>query len=95
MKQCIQCKSEVKDDQPICEDCYHEKLPKCPKCGQTYIWIRGGDKEKHEFWDGYYRCQNKCLDPKSYCGAAMYKIKERDVFVSLKRTYKEQMELFK
>lgn len=94
MKQCIECKSEVKNDQPICFECYHEKLPKCPKCGLTYIWIKAGDKEKHQFWEGYYRCQNKCVDPKSYMGIGMYKIKESEVFVSLKRTAEEKLKLF-
>lgn len=95
MKICINCQNEVKDEQPICSECYHERLPKCPKCKLTFIYIKPGDKAKKEFYEGYYRCQNQCRDPNSYGGMGMYKIKDSDVFKSLKRTPKEMLNLFK
>ena len=95
MKKCLGCQIEIERDEPICFECYHEKLPKCPKCKLTFIYIKAGDKSKHQFWEGYYRCQNECKDPSSYMGSGMYKIKDSEVFIRLKRTAKEKLNLFK
>ncbi len=95
MKKCLGCQSEFEGDAPLCQECYFEKLPKCPKCKQTFIWIKAGDQAKHDFWEGYYRCQNKCTDPSSPGGWTMYKIKDREVFAKLKRTTAEKLNLFK
>lgn len=58
-----------------------QDLIPCPKCGLELIYIRGGEKEKGEFWEAYWRCQNRCYRNST----KMFTIKESEAKQYLKK----------
>ena len=62
-----------------------QDLIRCPECNHELIFIRGGNKEKKEFWEAYYRCQSKCIERFSNGSYRMFKILARDAEKNLKK----------